>query len=252
MKSVLVLLMMILSLEGFSKELLLKKSNTVTLRGPVTSDSINSLMLELREIAQEGSKKDPIYLVLNTPGGSVFAGIELMNYVNQLRRPVHVVANFAASMGFHILQNSPVRYVTPFGIIMSHRVSGGFQGELPGEVTSRIGHILQVVDKMDEKVVDRTSGKWSKKEYQKLIADEYWATGSNAIKDGFADEIATIKCDKSLNGSSEKQVTTFMGFTTTLKFPDCPIFTQPDYDKSNKTVSEDVTKYLTTIQGYVK
>jgi hypothetical protein len=135
---------------------------------------------------------------------------------------------------------------------MSHRVSGGFQGEIPGEVTSRVGHIMQVVGKMDEKVIERTNGKWNKEGYQKLIADEYWATGSNAIKDGFADKVVTLKCDKSLNGNSEKSITTFFGFKVKVNYPDCPLFSQPSFDKSNKEVAEDVTRYLTTIQGYIK
>ena len=71
MKFVLLFLLMLNS--AFAKEILLTESNTVSLSGPVTSGYVGDLMFDLSELSKKGDVKDPIYLVLNTPGGSVMA-----------------------------------------------------------------------------------------------------------------------------------------------------------------------------------
>jgi ATP-dependent Clp protease protease subunit len=219
-------LILVFSNLAFAKELVLTSENTVTLRGPVTSSSVGEVMHELSAVSQQGEASDPIYLVLNTPGGSVMAGVDLMNYVNTLRRPVHAVAVFAASMGFHILQNSPIRFVTELGTIMSHRANGATGGDIPQQVDSRLNYIKSLLEKMDEKVISRTSGKHTKESYTELIRDEYWAVGSNAIKDGFADEAVSLKCDESLNGTIDRQVQ-ILFFVVNIKLSKCPLITQP-------------------------
>lgn len=211
---------------SFSKEVILTKNNTVTLRGPVNSNTVGEVMHQLNELDKKGKDTDPIYLVLQTPGGSVFDGLNLIQYMTSLRRPVHSVAIFAASMGFHILQSSEKRYITRYGTIMSHRASGGFQGDIPQQVSSRFKHITDLLEKMDEQVISRTNGKYNKKSYSELIRDEYWAVGSNAIEDAFVDEVAFVKCDESLNGTIEKKFFTFFG-NVVAEFSECPLITEP-------------------------
>ncbi len=210
----------------FAKQLVLTKDNTAVLRGPVDSSSVGEVMKKLNELDKKGESTDPIYLVLQTPGGSVISGLNLIEYMNSLRRPVHSVANFAASMGFHILENSSKRYITKYGTIMSHRASGGFQGDIPQQVKSRFKHITDLLEKMDEQVISRTSGKFNKKTYSELIRDEYWAVGSNAINDGFVDEVVDLKCDDTLSGSSPITVLAVFG-PITATFSDCPLITEP-------------------------
>jgi ATP-dependent Clp protease protease subunit len=219
-----------------SKEIFLTDQNTVSLRGPVTRESVGEVMREVTKLSQLGREEDPIFLILNTPGGSVMAGLDLIEYINTLRRPVHSVANYAASMGFHILQSSPRRYVTRFATIMSHRASGGFQGDIPHQISNRLKHVIDLVDKMDEQVISRTNGKYDKKSYMELIRDEYYAVGSNAITDGFADEVVNLKCSEELvNGTVEKVFQVFV-FQVKVKFSKCPLMTSPvSIDKEENT-----------------
>lgn len=209
----------------FSKEVVLTESNTAILRGPVMPSTVSDVMQQLNQLDKKGKDSDPIYLVLYTPGGSVLHGLNLIEYANSLRRPVHSVAIFAASMGFHILQNSKKRYVTKYATIMSHRASGGFEGDIPQQVNSRFKHITDLLDKMDDQVISRTNGKYNKKTYMELIRDEYWGVGSNSIKDGFADEVVSLKCDESLNSITEKTFNTFFGVIT-AEFSNCPLITE--------------------------
>lgn len=198
-------------------------------------------MHELSAVAQLGEASDPIYLVLNTPGGSVMAGVDLINYINTLRRPVQSIAIYAASMGFHILQSSPTRYITELGTIMSHRANGSTGGDIPQQVDSRLNYIKSLLEKMDEKVVSRTSGKHTKESYTELIRDEYWAVGDNAIKDGFADEVATLKCDESLNATVNRQIQ-ILFFTVNVKLSKCPLITQP--------IVENVKEYFDVVNYF--
>lgn len=243
MKLLFLLLLMVTNV--YAKEIVLTESNTVSLRGPVDRSSIGDVIAELGKLSQTANEKDPIYLVLNTPGGSVMAGLELMQYMNTLRRPVHVVANFAASMGFHILQSSKVRYVTRYGTIMSHRASGGFEGDIPQQISSRLKHIIDLVGKMDEQVVARTNGKFNKETYAELIRDEYWSVGTTSIKDGFADELADLKCDNTLNGTVTK-IIRFAIFEAEVKFSKCPLISAPVSENSENRA--EVDKFLNSIR----
>jgi ATP-dependent Clp protease protease subunit len=230
------LLLSLITFNAFAKEIVLTDQNCVSLRGPVTGASVTRVMQSLTSVSKTGNVEDPIYLVLNTPGGSVMAGLDLMQYINTLRRPVHVVANFAASMGFHILQSSKIRYITQYGTIMSHRASGGFEGDIPHQVASRFKHVVDLVEKMDDQVISRTKGKYNRKSYGELIRDEYWSVGQNAIDDRFADSIAQLKCDRSLDGTFDEQVQG-MFFSGTVTFSNCPLITQP-----LNVASNDITK----------
>lgn len=243
MRFIFLFLLMVSS--AFSKEITLTSENTVSLFGPVDRSSIGAVMHELNKLAQTGNPNDPIYLILNTPGGSVMSGLELIDFMNTLRRPVHSVAIFAASMGFHILQNSPVRYVTKYATVMSHRAAGGFQGDIPQQVNSRLNHVIQLVDKMDEQAVSRTKGKIDKKTYLELIRDEYWVVGSNTIKDGFADQQVSLKCDESLNGITEKNFSAGP-FLIRAKVSKCPLLTAPITD--NEDDSKELFKIINTVR----
>lgn len=241
-----VLALLLLMSTAFAKDITLNSENTVSLFGPVDRGSIGEVMHELNRLSQIGKKEDPIYLILYTPGGSVMAGLELINYMNTLRRPVHAVAIFAASMGFHILENSPVRYVTKYATVMSHRAAGGFQGDIPQQVTSRLNHVIQLVDKMDEQVIARTNGKFDKKSYLELIRDEYWVVGDNTIKDGFADEVASLKCDDSLNGTTEKNFAVGP-FLVRARVSKCPLITAPVTDKEED--AKEIRRLVNTVRN---
>jgi ATP-dependent Clp protease protease subunit len=241
----LLLVLMFLTSTCFAKDIVLTRDNTATLRGPVDGTSVADVMSQLSELNKVGGENDPIYLILQTPGGSVFAGLQLIEYMNSLRRPVHSVANFAASMGFHILENSKKRYITKYGTIMSHRASGGFDGDIPQQVNSRFKHIVDLIEKMDDQVISRTNGKYTRASYMELIRDEYWAVGSNTITDGFVDEVASLKCDSSLEGTTEKIFNTVFG-PVSVVFSNCPLITQPL--KVSGVGSEEVGKILNTVR----
>lgn len=141
--------------------------------------------------ANRKSNKDPIYIILDSPGGSVLAGAKILDYIRASKAPVHcVVDNFAASMAAMILQNCDKRYASPSSVIMFHNASGTFEGEFP-QIGSRYAAMKQLVTSMEISVADRIGMPLSK--YQARIASEWWIIGAkDALKFAIVDQEAEV------------------------------------------------------------
>lgn len=204
----------------------LTTSNLLTLDTEVTPTSVANLVVKARELDKRGDS--PIYLVLNTPGGDIPYGSELIDNINSLHRPVHTVTLFAASMGFQIAQGLGIRYITNHGELMSHRASGGFQGSFggkpPSQMDARYSLWIRIMNEFDAKTVERTVGKQTLESYQAAYATELWLTAQDAVRQGYADEITKVRCNSTLSGTSTHH-TTYMGLEVTYKTDLCPVNT---------------------------
>jgi ATP-dependent protease ClpP protease subunit len=69
--STLILTLLCIPALASSKEIVLTENNTALLRGPVMPNTVADVMQQLNQLDKKGKDSDPIYLVLNTPGGSV-------------------------------------------------------------------------------------------------------------------------------------------------------------------------------------
>jgi ATP-dependent protease ClpP protease subunit len=211
------------------KEVVLTQDNTVALKFSVSDQSVSELISDIRKIDSQLKSGYPIYLVLYTPGGSIQAGIELIEFLKGINRPVHTITIFAASMGFQFIQHFGERYVLNYGVLMSHKARGGFQGEFGGgfsQLDSRYGLWLRRLDMMDKQTVDRTKGKQTLKSYRSSYAPELWLNGPEAVAQGYADSVVTAKCDTSLTGTYSK--TFRMGMVKIIvDFAKCPLIVAP-------------------------
>jgi ATP-dependent protease ClpP protease subunit len=202
--------------------IVLSKKNTVTLRGVVDRESVTILERHLLDMSRNLKDSDVIYMVLDTPGGSVDAGLELIDFIHGLPQKVQTITIFAASMGFQIVQNLDKRWILPNGVIMSHRARlAGVEGEINGNLISRIIHITQIINKLDKIASDRMH--MSMSDYQSAIANELWMNGDKAIAIHGVDAATLVRCDSSFGGSAMVKLASMFGLNVTGLMSNCPL-----------------------------
>lgn len=230
--SVLVALSMMLAGSSQAKSKLpvlkLAKDNTAVLFGVVDSTTVSDVMQQIQKLDSSLKSGYPINLVLYTPGGSIQDGLELIEYLKSVNRPINTVTIFAVSMGFQIVQNLGNRYILENGVLMSHKARGGFEGEFgdgASQIDSRYGLWMSRILEMDNQTVARTKGKQSLKSYRNAYQNELWLTGNQSVAGGYADQVISASCTN-LNGT-RTQSFEFMGLQVHVKYSECPLNTNP-------------------------
>jgi ATP-dependent protease ClpP protease subunit len=206
--------------------IVLTQNNHVLFSGKVDDESVARAQIELLALSAKLSTNDVIYLVIDSPGGSVPAGNRFIDFANSIPQKIKPICLFCASMGYHLFQSFEERLVYSSSELMSHRVRiGGLGGQVPGEAITRLKDIIETSNRMDRMVANRIG--ISVEAYQKLIYDELWLDGDSAVKLNHADRIAKIRCDKYLAKETREQTfKTFFG-PVTATFSNCPLISGP-------------------------
>lgn len=209
--------------------IVLTKDNQVTLNNEFNGETVSKLIAEAKSLDARLPSGDALYLVLNSPGGEIDAGLELIENLKNLNRPVHTISIFSASMGFQTVQGLGQRLVTANGTLMSHKARGGFSGEFPGQLDSRYSYYLKRITRMDQLAADRSGGKLTLASYRDLIENEYWCDGQDCVNQGLADKVVTASCDKSLEGTHKELLAEFyfmgMAIQIVAEQDNCPVNT---------------------------
>lgn len=187
--------------QAAEKHIVLTADNTLKMSYVFYDDTIGRVALKAIQLDARLASKEPLYLVLDTPGGSIDAGISLINTLKNLNRSVDTVTIFSASMGFQTVQGLGKRYIIENGTLMSHKARGGFYGEFPGQLDQRYTYYLNRVFNLDKIAANRSG--MSLSAYHALIENEYWCEGKKCVKDKFADAIVSVSCDKTLSGKEK-------------------------------------------------
>lgn len=209
-----------------SGTVLIKESNLVTINLPIDDESVSVAQGQLMALNEELPSGEPLYLFLNSPGGSIASGGRLIETMQSLGRPVHSISLFSASMAFIISQYTNTRYVMNNSVMMSHRASlGGVEGQIPGNFFTRANFIMSQVTELEEDISKRAG--YSMEEYRNLVENELWLTGSDAVNQHWADKKVKVRCDVSLSGYSDPIEVKVFIFTFKVQFPKCPMITAP-------------------------
>lgn len=225
MRILLVLMFLLTAVAGYSKTIVLSEKNTMSFNRQFTMEYIAKKQVELFEKIEKLKKTEPLYIVFHSPGGDIEAGMRFIDTIKASGHPVHTITIYAASMAYITVQLLGKRYILPSGTLMSHRASiGGLGGEINGEAQTRLDYITKMVNNISKQVAKRLG--ISLKKYQKLIADEYWTYGENAVTEGHADEMIYAKCDKSLRGTYQVEMSGFFN-RYNVTFSKCPLITVP-------------------------
>ena len=129
----------------------LLKDRIIMLSGQVTDDLANTIIAQLLFLDAQDSEKD-IYLYINSPGGSVTAGLAIFDTMNFVKADVQtIVMGMAASMGSFLLAAGAKgkRFALPNAEVMIHQPLGGAQGQAT-EIEIAARHILKTRDRLNK------------------------------------------------------------------------------------------------------
>ena len=212
-------------------QITLTENNHVVFKGVVNAQSVAKASRDLLKLSFKTKPGDTIYLVLDSPGGSVYHGLDFVQLFATIPRNVECIAKKAHSMAHHFLQACPgKRYGVANMMSMAHRAAGGFRGTFNrGQVEQQLELWTSIVQSM-EKVNAKRMG-LSLEKYQSYAKDEYWCHGYDCVKKNFVDSIETVGCsEKLVNKETSRKVNTFFG-SYKIYESKCPFIGMTRYEK---------------------
>lgn len=166
----------------------LLKERIIWLGGEVRDDNANAICAQLLLLAAEDPERD-IYLYINSPGGSVTAGMAIYDTMQYVKPDVVTVGmGLAASMAqFLLTAGAPgKRYITPHARVLLHQPLGGAGGSAT-DIRINADLILGMKKELAQITAARTG-----KSVEQVEADgdrDHWFTAQEALEYGFVDQV---------------------------------------------------------------
>jgi ATP-dependent Clp protease protease subunit len=173
----------------------LLKDRIVFLGGQVTDDLANLITAQLLFLESEDPERE-INMYINSPGGSVTAGLAIYDTMQFVKPPVSTLCvGQAASMGSFLLAAGAKgrRYALPHSRILIHQLSGGFEGQA-ADIEIQAREALRQREIVNE-VLSRHTGK-SIKQIEKDTDRDYFMSAAQAVEYGLIDEVITARAAK--------------------------------------------------------
>ena len=170
----------------------LLEDRIIILGEEVTDSSANLVVAQMLFLAAQDPTKD-IKLYINSPGGSVTAGMAIYDTMNYIKPDVSTICmGMAASMGAFLLSSGAKgkRFALPNSEIMIHQTSGGARGQAT-EIQIVAENILKTKKKLNE-ILAKNSGRT----YDEIARDterDNYMTAEEALSYGLIDSIITTK-----------------------------------------------------------
>lgn len=158
----------------------------IFLGGPIDDHMANLVIAQLLYLDHTDSKKD-IQLYINSPGGSVTAGLAILDTMALVKADVSTICvGIAASMGAVLLSagQKGKRFALPNSEVMIHQVMGGAEGQA-SDIAINAKHILRTKDTLN-KILAKNTGK-SFAQIEKDSDRDYYMTADEAKKYGIVD-----------------------------------------------------------------
>lgn len=166
----------------------LLKERIIFITGGIEDHMANLVVAQLLFLESEDPKKD-IYLYINSPGGSVTAGLSIIDTMQHVKPDIAtVVVGMAASMGSLILSQGAKgkRFALPNAEVMIHQPSGGAYGQASDiDITAK--HILKTRDRLNKMLAKATGQKLSKIEMD--VDRDFFMDAEEAKAYGLVDKV---------------------------------------------------------------
>jgi ATP-dependent Clp protease protease subunit len=172
----------------------LLEDRIIMLSGEIDDALANTVVAQLLFLESKDPDKD-IYLYINSPGGSVSAGLAIYDTMNYIKCDVCTICiGMAASMGAFLLSSGEKgkRYSLPNSEIMIHQPLGGAQGQA-SDIKIHAEHILRTKAKLNA-ILAKNSGK-SLEEVEKDTDRDNFLSASQALEYGLIDKIYSSRKD---------------------------------------------------------
>jgi ATP-dependent Clp protease protease subunit len=166
----------------------LLKERIIFIGGEVNSPLANSVIAQLLHLEQEDAEKD-ITVYINSPGGSVSAGMAMIDTMNFIKPTVSTVCvGMAASMGAMLLAAGAKgkRYTLPNSRVMIHQPMTGVEGQA-SDIAITAEQIIKSKNRLIDMLVEATGQKRDKIEQD--MDRDYWLEANEAKKYGIVDAI---------------------------------------------------------------
>ena len=165
----------------------LLKDRIIIIAGEI--DDINSNIVVAELLYLDSINNDDISIYINSPGGSVTAGMAIYDTMNFIKSDVSTICvGMAASMGAFLLSSGSKgkRYALPNSEVMIHQPLGGAQGQAT-EIKIAAERILKLKDKLNL-ILSKNTGK-DLKEVEKDTERDNFMSASEALKYGIVDKV---------------------------------------------------------------
>lgn len=179
----------------------LLKERIIWLGTEVRDENANAICAQMMLLAAEAPDKD-IYLYINSPGGSITAGMAIYDTMQFIQPDVATVAmGMAASMGQFLLSSGAKgkRYATPHARVMMHQPSGGIGGTAT-DVRINAELIMHMKKTLAELTAEQTG-----QPLEKVLKDsdrDKWFTAPQALEYGFVDHVVASASSVSGGGGT--------------------------------------------------
>ena len=166
----------------------LLKDRIIFLGDEVNDDTASIVVAQLLFLEAEDPEKD-IHLYINSPGGSVTAGMAIYDTMHYIKCDVSTVCiGMAASMGAFLLAGGQKgkRYILPNAEVMIHQPLGGAKGQA-SDIEIAAKNIIRTKEKLNKILAENTG-----KSYEQMCKDtdrDNWMTAQEAVEYGLVDSV---------------------------------------------------------------
>lgn len=183
----------------------LLKDRIIWLGSEVRDENANEICAKILLLAAEDPERD-IYLYINSPGGSITAGMAIYDTMQFVPNDIVTVGiGMAASMGQLLLTAGAPgkRYITPNARVLLHQPHGGFGGTA-SDIQTQAQLILSMKQRLAEITAERTG-----KMVEQINADgdrDRWFTAEEALEYGFVDHIRASASEVVGGGGTDQRI----------------------------------------------